>query len=105
MTRVLISVVSAPVLGFIGGFILMIILIWILRKHAPDRIRLVFSRLQWLTTAYQGKEPGKEHLIGLARMYVDDPRFAANYETAPGDGGAIHVRDALIHWAEDNCGE
>ncbi|WP_149360172.1 MerR family transcriptional regulator [Lolliginicoccus suaedae] len=67
--------------------------------------QLAGRHVQWLTAAHQGKKPGKEHLIGLARMYVDDPRFAANYEMAPGDGGAIHVRDALIHWAENNCGE
>ena len=30
----------------------MIILLWVLRHNAPARMRVVFSRLQWLTTAF-----------------------------------------------------
>ncbi len=53
------SVVAAPVLGFIGGFALMIILLWVFRRSAPDRMRVVFSRLQWLTTAFLAYSHGK----------------------------------------------
>ncbi len=52
MRRILISVAAAPALGFAGGFVLMIILLWALRYRAPARMRSVFSRLQWLTTAF-----------------------------------------------------
>jgi MerR family transcriptional regulator, thiopeptide resistance regulator len=56
----------------------------------------------WLTQAYQGKAPVAAHLVGLAEMYVSDPRFAANYEASPGDGGAEFVRDALKEYAALN---
>jgi len=46
------SVVIAPVLGFIGGIVLMMALFWIFRRSAPTRMRVVFSRLQWLTTGF-----------------------------------------------------
>ncbi len=59
MQRVLSSVAAAPVLGFIGGFTLMVILIWVFRRSAPDRMRVVFSRLQWLTTAFLAYSHGK----------------------------------------------
>ncbi|HUU08797.1 MAG TPA: inorganic phosphate transporter, partial [Dehalococcoidales bacterium] len=52
MQRILISVAAAPALGFAGGFVLMVILLWALRHRAPARMRVVFSRLQWLTTAF-----------------------------------------------------
>ncbi|MDQ0707781.1 DNA-binding transcriptional MerR regulator [Arthrobacter woluwensis] len=39
----------------------------------------------------------KEYLLGLAEMYVSDPRFAANYG---GQGGAEFVRDALRVYVE-----
>ncbi|MFF5502521.1 MerR family transcriptional regulator [Streptomyces roseolus] len=45
--------------------------------------------------------PTKEYLIGLGRMYVDDPRFAKNYDRH-GEGTAVLVRDALTVWAERN---
>jgi len=59
LQRVLSSVVAAPVLGFIGGFAIMIILFWVFRRSAPARMRVVFSRLQWLTTAFLAYSHGK----------------------------------------------
>ena len=59
MGRVLSSVVAAPVLGFIGGFVVMIILFWVFRQSAPARMRVVFSRLQWVTTAFLAYSHGK----------------------------------------------
>jgi len=52
LQRILSAVVTAPVLGFIGGFALMVCLLWVLRRRAPARMRVIFSRLQWLTTAF-----------------------------------------------------
>ncbi|MFC1984406.1 anion permease [Chloroflexota bacterium] len=57
--RVLAAVVTAPVMGFIGGFVLMFILFWVFRRGAPARIRVIFSRLQWLTTAFLAYSHGK----------------------------------------------
>jgi len=53
------SVAIAPALGFIGGFALMIVLLWTFRWNAPSRMRVVFSRLQWLTTAFLAYSHGK----------------------------------------------
>jgi len=53
------SVAIAPTLGFIGGFALMIVLLWVFRGSAPARMRIVFSRLQWLTTAFLAYSHGK----------------------------------------------
>ena len=44
----------------------------------------------------QGR-PTKEYVVGLAEMYVADPRFAKNYG---GTEGATFVRDALVVYAE-----
>jgi len=54
-----VSVVAAPTLGFIGGFALMVVLLWASRRSAPSRVRVVFSRLQWLTTAFLAYSHGK----------------------------------------------
>ena len=59
LARVGSSVAIAPVLGFIGGFALMVALLWIFRRSAPDRMRVIFSRLQWLTTAFLAYSHGK----------------------------------------------
>jgi len=59
LQRVLSSVAVAPVLGFVGGFVLLVILFWIFRRSAPTRMRVIFSRLQWLTTAFLAYSHGK----------------------------------------------
>jgi PiT family inorganic phosphate transporter len=59
LERIGISVVAAPTLGFIGGFALMVVLVWASRRSAPSKMRVVFSRLQWLTTAFLAYSHGK----------------------------------------------
>ena len=57
--RILSAVVTAPVLGFVGGFALMVLLYWVFRRSAPAKMRVIFSRLQWLTTAFLAYSHGK----------------------------------------------
>ena len=59
LQRIGVSVVAAPTLGFVGGFALMVVLLWASRRSAPARMRIVFSRLQWLTTAFLAYSHGK----------------------------------------------
>jgi len=59
LQRVLSSVVAAPVLGFIGGFALMVILLWMFYRVAPARIRGLFSNLQILSSAFLAYSHGK----------------------------------------------
>ena len=59
MQRIFASVAIAPALGFAGGFALLVALLWIFRRRAPDRMRIVFSRLQWLTTCFLAYSHGK----------------------------------------------
>ncbi|MFE7845425.1 MerR family transcriptional regulator [Microbacterium sp. NPDC057407] len=76
---------------------------------APDSVeaqRLAERHVAWLTgiPGTPAAEPGgdvKAYVIGLGDMYVDDPRFGANYATsAGGTAGAAFVRDALRIYAE-----
>ena len=59
MARVVTSVVAAPVLGFIAGFVLMIILLWLLRRNAPARVQSIFGKLQIFSAAFMAYSHGK----------------------------------------------
>jgi DNA-binding transcriptional MerR regulator len=67
---------------------------------------LAERHVAWLTgiPGTPAAEPGgdvKAYVLGLAEMYVADPRFAANYATSDGGpAGAEFVRDALRAYAE-----
>jgi DNA-binding transcriptional MerR regulator len=62
---------------------------------------LAARHVQWLAgipgTPGYPHGPAKEYVLGLADMYVADPRFAKNYG---GADGAAFVRDALHSYAD-----
>lgn len=70
--------------------------------------QLAERHVQWLsampgTPAFAPDGDTKTYVLGLAEMYVSDPRFGANYAIAEGDTtGAEFVRDALRFYAEAN---
>jgi len=71
MGKVLSAVVTAPVLGFVGGFLLMVCLYWIFRRSAPDKIRSLFSKLQIPAAAFVAYAHGKndgQMPIGIITM-------------------------------------
>ena len=59
MQKIMAAVVIAPLLGFAGGFALMVGLYWVFRRSAPDKIRRNFSKLQYLTTFFMAYSHGK----------------------------------------------
>ncbi|MFI8522348.1 MerR family transcriptional regulator [Streptomyces sp. NPDC085481] len=64
-----------------------------------DEVQAIARRqYAWLSTT---STPTKEYVIGLGQMYVDDPRFAKNYDQH-GEGAAVLVRDAMTVFAERN---
>ena len=71
MERVATSVVAAPVLGFITGFVLMVILFWVFRRSAPARVQGIFGKLQILSAAFMSYSHGKndgQMPIGIIAM-------------------------------------
>ena len=69
--KVLSSVAIAPALGFAGGLLLMVALMWLLRRMAPLRVEGIFSKLQILTAAFMSYAHGKndgQMPIGIMAM-------------------------------------
>ncbi|WBB63332.1 MerR family transcriptional regulator [Streptomyces sp. WMMC500] len=70
--------------------------------EAPDGAvaqEITRRQYEWISAGWQGQEPSAEAFAGLGRMYVDDPRFGAHYDTH-GEGTAVFVRDAMRVYAE-----
>ncbi|QEE60466.1 MerR family transcriptional regulator [Salinibacterium sp. dk2585] len=53
-------------------------------------------QVEWIAIGWQGRPVTAEAIRGLGQMYVDDPRFGANYG---GPDGAAYVRDAMEVYA------
>ncbi len=80
--NILTAVVAAPALGFLGGFLMMILFYWLLRRGSPDKLNTSFSKMQILSSAFMlyshGKNDGQMP-IGVITMgiviYSQDPSF------------------------------
>jgi len=59
MGQIMAAVIIAPSLGFAGGFVAMVVLYWVFRRAAPEKMRRNFSRAQYLTTAFMAYSHGK----------------------------------------------
>ena len=59
MGRVLSAVVTAPVLGFVGGFAVMVCLYWLFWRSPPEKVRSIFSNLQIPAAAFMAYSHGK----------------------------------------------
>jgi PiT family inorganic phosphate transporter len=59
LTATLLAVVTAPLLGFVGGFLLMGLLYWIFWRSPPDMVRVIFSCGQWISGAFVAYSHGK----------------------------------------------
>jgi len=73
LPQMLLAVGTAPLLGFAGGFALMVILFWVLRRRAPAKMHGIFSNLQILSTAFTAYTHGKndgQMPIGVITMAV-----------------------------------
>ena len=52
LDRVLVPSLIAPVLGVVGAFALMLLVLWIIRRQAPGRVNRIFRRLQIVTAGF-----------------------------------------------------
>ena len=79
-SKVLLAVLFAPLLGFLGGFGFMVIIMWVFRRSAPDRVNSIFSKVQIVAAAFvayaHGKNDGQMPIgiiaLGLMIYYSKD---------------------------------
>ena len=57
---------------------------------------LVTEHYAWVAEQWAGRQPDRDAYIGLAQLYVADPRFASYYG---GNHNAETIRAAIQHWA------
>ena len=79
-SKVLLAVLFAPLLGFLGGFGFMVIIMWVFRRSSPDRVNSIFSKVQIAAAAFvayaHGKNDGQMPIgiiaLGLMIYYSKD---------------------------------
>ena len=79
--KVLLAVICAPLLGFAGGFGLMVVIMWLFRRSPPDMVSNIFSKVQILAAAFVAYAHGKNDgqmpigIIALGLMIYSGEQF------------------------------
>ncbi len=87
--KVLPWVVISPALGFVGGYIVMVALLWICRRMSPLKVEGTFSRLQILSAGFMAYSHGKNDgqmpigLMAVAWMLYQTGSAAGSGFSAP----------------------
>ena len=71
LTKVISAVGIAPLVGFGGGFLVMVVIMWLFRRSAPETVQSTFGNLQILSAAFMAYSHGKndgQMPIGLITM-------------------------------------
>ena len=57
--KVLLALALSPLLGFVGGFLLMVLIYWVLRRRTPSSVNAMGSKLQVLSAAFLSFSHGR----------------------------------------------
>jgi PiT family inorganic phosphate transporter len=100
--KILSAVVTAPVIGFIGGFAFMILLLWIFRRSIPSKVRNIFGNLQIVSAAFMAYSHGKNDgqmpmgiLVMALVLFNGDPGLWENLSLFNADTWWIILISAL----------
>jgi PiT family inorganic phosphate transporter len=106
--KVVLPMVSSPVIGFIGGAILMILLIIILRKITPRVVNLVFGKAQLLSAGFMGWSHGTndaQKTMGIITLALVGATQAGTLKDLPEWATFLRVSDAkeIPKWIIYTC--
>jgi PiT family inorganic phosphate transporter len=102
--KVISSVAIAPALGFAGGLLIMVALMWLLRRRAPLRVEGIFSRLQILTAAFMSYAHGKNDgqmpigIMAMALVIHTGSEFHVPFWAIALSAGSISLGTAFGGW-------
>jgi PiT family inorganic phosphate transporter len=97
--KVVLPMITSPVLGFIGGMILMTLLTIILRKVTPRRVGQVFGKLQLASAAFMGLSHGRndaQKTMGVITLALFTGTAAGAFDHLPAWANFLHTSEFIV---------
>jgi inorganic phosphate transporter, PiT family len=105
--KVIIPMFTSPVVGFIGGFLIMGLLYLIIRRWRPHFVQRIFGKLQLLSAAYMGWGHGfadAQKTMGIIALACFTATKAGDLEKIPSWLGFLYTPTFEIHlWVKITC--
>ena len=97
--KVVLPMISSPLLGFVGGVILMTLLMIILRKATPRRVGQIFGKLQLLSAAVMGISHGRndaQKTMGVITLALFTGTAAGVFNHLPAWAHFLYTPDFVV---------
>jgi PiT family inorganic phosphate transporter len=94
--KVVVPMITSPVLGFTVGFLVMGLLFWLIRNWRPSIINSVFGKLQILSAGYMGFGHGladAQKTMGVMMLTLYAATMAGDLDSLPGWLSFLRVPD------------
>ena len=106
--KVIIPMISSPIMGFVGGFIIMGILFIIIRPFRQRAVNVVFGRLQLLSSTYMAWSHGfadGQKTMGIMALAVFSATQAGQIENLPSWLHFLYTpKFEIATWVKWSCG-
>jgi PiT family inorganic phosphate transporter len=96
VTLALKALFLSPLMGFVGGFVLMIVLLWIVRRQSPSRVNRAFRSLQLVSAGFMAFAHGSndaQKSMGIITMAL--ATYSAGHLAVAGSVD-LHVQTWVI---------
>lgn len=105
--KVVLPMLTAPVAGVVGGFLLMMVLLFCLHRLRPQVINRVFGRLQLLSAAWMGFSHGTndaQKTMGIIALLLFTGTKAGAFDGVPAWLSFLHTPEFKVSvWIKVTC--
>jgi PiT family inorganic phosphate transporter len=105
--KIVLPMVSSPILGFIIGALLMFLLTIILRKAAPRLVSLIFGKAQLVSAGFMGYSHGSndaQKTMGIITLALFTGTQAGVFANVPGWLSFLRIPDFIVpRWVMVAC--
>ncbi len=105
--KIVLPMISSPLLGFVGGAVLMFLLTVLLRKVTPRIVGLIFGKAQLVSAGFMGYSHGSndaQKTMGIIALALFTGTKAGTFDGLPGWLGFLHTPTFIVpHWVMVSC--
>ncbi|MBI5382118.1 MAG: inorganic phosphate transporter [Opitutae bacterium] len=106
--KVVLPMFSSPMIGFVGGALLMLLLLALLRKMRPRIVGLIFGKAQLISAGFMGYSHGSndaQKTMGIITLALFAGTKAGHFDNLPSWLSFLHVTDKshVPHWVMLTC--
>ena len=105
--KIVLPMVSSPLLGFIGGGLLMLILLAVLKKATPLFVRRVFGKAQLISAGFMGYSHGSndaQKTMGIIALALFTGTSSGAFDNLPAWLNFLHMPEFVVpRWVMLTC--